>query len=210
MKELTTLALYQKKFRSPLIVLALFLIFYFLWNIQKIGFGEWLASAIFILTITISFFIGKDLTGMIFCGIIIGVFVEFLTEMYWDYSMKVYIYKDISLFVIMGWGYQFAFFVLLSNWLFKKVFRTNGDDAFKKRLLLFDTVFAPIFFIPHELIAMKWWHLWKYSDAAGWTHLVPLINFPLEAILGSMLLGLLFPTFVRHWEKSFRFTISIR
>ncbi|MBD3343615.1 MAG: hypothetical protein GF401_00980 [Chitinivibrionales bacterium] len=179
---------------------------YVLANVSLMGFGEWLATGTFIATwLLFKFVIHKDITGDLITGMIVGATVEYLTEAYWDYSMKVYIYKDISVFVIMGWGYSFTYFLYFSRILYKKLFNKNMVKLFDKRIILCDALVGPLWFIANEYVGMNIFHLWTYSSIAGWTHIIPVIHYPLEGVIGSIFFSITFPTFVRYWQKEFDF-----
>ena len=186
--------------------IAFFYILYTSVHLSRLGIGEWASLLIFSCALLIARLVfKKNLTGMFLAGMILGAAVEFITEVYWDYHLNVYIWKDISLFVILGWGYSFSFFVLISNFVNRMMNSSKIIPPSNIRILLCDAALAPIWFIPNELIAMKVLHLWDYSAVSGFTQLIPWINYPLEAVIGSVALGMVMPTFIRHWEYELRF-----
>jgi hypothetical protein len=177
-------------------------------NIPRFQTGEILSTITFIATLCVAWFLfKKDLTGMVAASMILGAAIEFLTAAYWDYHLSVYLFRKISLFVIMGWGYSITFFILISNTVFKKVTGRETVPAFDPRILLIDMVVGPVWFIANELIAMKILHLWEYSECSGWHIDILGFGYPLEALIAVVLFSLVFPTFVRHWGK--RFTLSV-
>ncbi len=178
-------------------------------NIPQLGRGEIMSAGTFVITLLVSWFVfKKDLTGMFVAAMILGVTVEWLTEAYWDYHLNVYIVRDISFFIIMGWGYSFTFFVLISNAIYKKVFHCKEVALFDKRILIFDIIIGPLWFISNEFVAMKMLHLWDYSECARWNHIIPVLDYPFEAFIASILFALVFPSFVRYWGKEFQLTGS--
>jgi hypothetical protein len=179
-------------------------------HITQLGIGEWLTIAVAIGGLCITWMVfKKDITGMFLAGMLMGLMVEYITEAYWQYSFKVpiwrgaHIWGDISLYVVLGWGYSFSMFVLFSDWAFKKIMHVPALD---KRILLFDAVLAPLWFIPYELLGMQGLHLWQYTSCSEWITIIPILNYPLEGVIGAALFGLVLPSFVRHWEKELRFT----
>lgn len=179
------------------------LLAYSVFNLPKFGIGEILVCSTFFPTLIITWFVfKKDVTGMLLAGMLIGLCIEFITEAYWNYSLIVYLYKDISLFVIMGWGYSFTLYLLLSGWLFRFIVRSKNVYAHDLRLLLMDIFIGPIWFLSNELLGMKGLHLWTYSECAGWTHPIPwLWGYPLEGVIGAIFLSTVMPSFVRYWAQ---------
>ncbi|MBD3242184.1 MAG: hypothetical protein GF331_16450 [Chitinivibrionales bacterium] len=41
--------------------------------------------------------------------------------------------------------------------------------------------------------------LWRYLPVTNWTTMVPLIQYPLEALVGAAMFAMVLPTFVRFW-----------
>jgi hypothetical protein len=188
-------------------VLGILFLGYCIVHFSEIGKGEIITAVFCITALSVAWFgFKKDLSGMFVSGIILGTAVEFITEAYWDYSFKMFIWRDIPLFVIVGWGYSFSLFILLSDWVFKKVFRPKNIAVDDKRILLCDALLGPLWFVSHELLGMNVFHLWTYSKVSGWTYIIPVINFPWEGVIGAVLFATVLPTFVRHWEKAFRLT----
>ena len=180
------------------------LLIYTILNILKFGIGEILVCSTFFPTLIIAWFaFKKDLTGMMLAGMLIGIAIEYLTEIYWVYSMKVYIWRDVSLFVIMGWGYNFTFYILLSGVLSRLLFKSKNAFAADPKFIPMDMICGPVWFLSNELWGMKGLHLWNYSKYAGWTHTIPwLFNFPSEAIIGALFLCMVMPSFVRYWAHA--------
>ncbi|MBD3322893.1 MAG: hypothetical protein GF350_17480 [Chitinivibrionales bacterium] len=179
---------------------------YVVLNIPGMGLGEWLATVAFIGTwLLFRFGIKKDITGDLIAGMIVGATVEYLTEAYWDYNLNVYIYKDISFFVVMGWGYSFTYFIFISELLYKKLFNKSSISMFDKRIILCDALVGPVWFIANEYIGMHVLNLWAYSSSAGWSTIIPVIRYPLEGLIGSVFFSITFPAFIRYWQKKFDF-----
>ena len=178
-------------------------------NCTKLGIGELLSFFQFwgIIIIAATVF-KKDLTGMFFASMIFGAAFEWVTEAYWDYSLKVYLWRDISLFVIIGWGYSITIFVLLSNWIFGSLTRQKGTIKIDWRIIPCDMVVGTIWFVANEFLGMKILHLWAYSKASRWTHMVPGLDYPIEGIIGTALFSVIMSAFVRFWEKDFRWCAS--
>jgi len=82
---------------------AILIIAYSLFHVTVLGIGEILSLVFVSATLLIPWFVfKKNLTGMVFSGILLGAMVEFITEANWDYHVRVYIWRDISQFVVIG------------------------------------------------------------------------------------------------------------
>jgi hypothetical protein len=191
-------------------ILGLFYIIYAAINFSHLGIGEWLTIAVSLGGLLYARFVCKrDLTGMYLAGMLMGLMVEYITAAYWHYSLKVFVWPnariwgDISLFVVLGWGYSFTMFVLFSNWLFRK---TTHLPLTSPWIILFDAVLAPFWFVPYELLGMHVLHLWEYTPCSGWNTIIPVIDYPVEGVVGSILFGLVLPSFVRHWGEKLKVT----
>ena len=199
------------------VMLGLFYLVYTFFHIRQLGIGEIMSVTTTVISLLAAWFVfKKDLTGMFLSGIILGTAVEYLTEAYWDYTklmdangFNVFIYGDISLYVIMGWGFSFSVVILLSNWVFKSITRNNAELVVDARIIICDAVLGPVWFIMIEYLGMQVLHLWRYTECSNWTHIVPVIQYPFEGVIGAVLFAAILPTFVRHWEKKFRFTGSV-
>jgi hypothetical protein len=177
--------------------IALFYLIYSIVNFPQLGFGEWLIIGVTCAGLLIGWLrFKKDLTGMFLAGVLMGLMVEYITEAYWHYNFKVFawpgnpIWGDISLYVVLGWGYSFSMFVLFTNWVYTKA----GVPLTKARTLFFDALLAPIWFIPYELLGMQVLHLWSYTPCSAWKSIIPGINYPIEGVIGSVLFGLVLPS----------------
>lgn len=170
------------------------------------GIGEALTFVMYIGTIGVAKLkFKKDVTGMYMAGLLLGITVEYLTESYWDYHFKVSIWRDVPLYIIIGWSYSFTIFISISNAAYKKITGKQPDGNTGKGLLLCDAILGPIWFVPLELFAINGLHLWNISEAARWTHIIPWIHYPWEGVIGAALFALVLPTFVRRWESELRF-----
>ncbi|MBD3315216.1 MAG: hypothetical protein GF344_05470, partial [Chitinivibrionales bacterium] len=172
-------------------------IIYMIAMVPRYGLGEWVEVIAWISTYWV-FRLGlkRDVSGEYIAGIMLGATIEFLTEAYWDYNFEVYLYRDISLFVIMGWGYSFAYFLLFSELLYKALTGSTVVRPHDYRILLCDAVVGPVWFIGNEFIGMHVLRLWTYSSAANWVHKIPVINYPIEGLVACVLFSLTFPTFI--------------
>ncbi len=148
-------------------------------------------------------FARRNVFGHMLAGVMIGAFNEFATAPLWDYHLKINIYKDTPLAVVLGWGVMFALVVFISEKVYAFVFK-KPVELRDPRVLLCDLAAAVVIALPLEAIAMKS-GVWDYRyDLLGWDWgTIPLINMPWEALFGYCLLMLVGPSFVRLWAPVF-------
>jgi hypothetical protein len=214
------------------LILASLILLYTLFNVSHLSTGEWTTLTIIITTLLAARFIWKrDLTGYFFAAIIFGVVIEYITEAYWIYDarfvkdmypnfkgMKVFLFpnsifhdRDLSFFIIIGWGFHLTFLTLISNWVFRKVTGQTSDAIqFAPSILACDGLVGIVWLTLNEILGMKL-NLWFYDkDISKWVPSVPIpllgISLPWESILGAGLLALITPTFLRHWQPYLRFS----
>jgi hypothetical protein len=184
--------------------LAAFYILYSVFHLRQFGLGEILASGVFCATFLIGrYLFHTDLSGMLITGMLAGLLLEWTTEVYWQYHLSIYIWRDVSLYVVLGWGYNFTYLTLLSDSAYRKfrgISRLDGSMG----ILLCDGLIGIVFFVANEFIGMRLLHLWDYNPIADWTHIIPFLGYPIEGVFGALLLAMVFPSFVRHWEMRFR------
>ncbi|MFN0118739.1 MAG: hypothetical protein ACKVQC_10685 [Elusimicrobiota bacterium] len=149
-------------------------------------------------------FAKRNIVGDLIAGSIMGVYIEFATEPLWDYHFKLTVYKDIPLSIIFGWGVMFTLVTFFSEKMYCWILKKKAIIPYDKRIFIFDVVGAILIGFPLEAIGLKS-GIWDYRyDLLQWDWgTVPLIQMPLEALVGYGLLMLLAPTFVRYWQGSF-------
>ena len=147
---------------------------------------------------------GRNVTGEIIAGAIVGVVWEIATEPLWDYHLNLTFYRDIPVAVIAGWSFMLTLVPFLSEKLYCLVLRRAALAARDKRIFIFDIVSAALVCLPLETLGAKT-GVWTYrQDLLQWHWgLIPLFNMPYELLFGYSLLMLIAPTFVRYWERSF-------
>lgn len=143
----------------------------------------------------------KNIIGEFIAGVVLGIFFEIATEPVWDYHLTWYLYKDVSPIIMLGWGVSFTILVKLSDWFYKKVYHKKQVNLFDLRLFASDLIVGTTWLTAVELFGINVLHGWNYSPELGWHIMIPIINFPLEAVLALALFSLVMPTFVRHWQK---------
>ncbi len=146
----------------------------------------------------------RNVSGDLFAGMIVGVFVELSTEPLWDYHFHFTIYKDIPPGIIFGWGVLFTLSVYLSELLYKKMFKQVHIIPYDKRILLTDVLAAPLIALPFEKFGLMA-NVWSYNySILGWSgKVIPVFNMPVEALVGYIFLMLIGPSFVRYWQDGF-------
>lgn len=205
------------------LAIALYYVVLTLANYGSLGIGEWVSivqtPAFFFVT---WFMMKRNYTGYYLAGVMMGLVVEYITEAYWEYSLNVFfakdtpVWNDISPYVVLGWGFSFTLFVLISDNLYPMVRRLFGSKVGGGRVgagtdpwhLVFDAALGVPYFVAYELFGMNLLGLWRYLPVTNWTTIVPVIKYPLEALVGAALFAMVLPTFVRHWGPHLKATFG--
>lgn len=147
-------------------------------------------------------FAKRNVLGEMIAGTMIGAFNEFATEPLWDYHLRLNIYKDTPLILVLGWGVMFTLVTFVSEKLYCRLLKKDRIEPYDKRIFLFDVLAGALVCFPIETACAKL-GLWTYRwDRLAWDWgNIPVINMPLEALFGYSLLMLVGPTFVRYWER---------
>jgi len=67
--------------------------------------GEIVAVLVVVLTYSIlGLVLRKPVGRMMIGGMLLGLGIEFSTEPEWTYSLQCYVWRDVSPFVMIGWG----------------------------------------------------------------------------------------------------------
>jgi hypothetical protein len=149
-------------------------------------------------------FARREVLGDMAAGALIGCFIEFATEPLWTYHFRVTVYKDAPLAVVLGWGVMFTLVTFVSEKLYRLVLRKAAVAAYDKRIFLFDLAGAVLVGLPLEALGVKS-GIWDYNHGVlqwNWGTL-PVIDMPVEALVGYALLMLVGPTFIRYWSGAF-------
>ena len=139
---------------------------------------------------------------MWFPGVLIGMAIEFMTEPAWTYSMRFFIWRDISPFVIAGWGILFTWLVTFSDYLYLKLFgaRAGSRGPRDYRLILTDIIIGVPLFLGNELFGLQVLKVWKYNPVLNWSEMIPVIGYPLEGIIAIVFFVSAIPMAVRYWK----------
>ncbi|MFA6434772.1 MAG: hypothetical protein WCW52_08750 [Elusimicrobiales bacterium] len=148
-------------------------------------------------------FAGRNVTGEMTAGVMIGVFNEFATAPLWDYHLRLNIYKHTPLAVVLGWGVMFTLVTFISEKLYCFFLGKAVIEAKDKRIFIFDVISGALVAFPLETLGVKL-GVWSYRyEILQWDWgMVPFFKMPYEALVGYSLFMLIGPTFVRYWEKA--------
>lgn len=135
-------------------------------------------------------------------GAILGLAVEVMTEPEWTYSLQVYIWRDVSPFVIAGWGIMFTWLIYFSDKLYYKIYGKPVDPKETKSnmIILFDLLLGVPLFLSNELVGLYGLKIWKYNDILQWHVMIPIINYPLEGLISLILFVAGVSSVVRYWK----------
>ncbi len=135
-------------------------------------------------------------------GAILGLAVEFMTEPEWTYSLQCYLWRDISPFVIAGWGIVFTWLVTISDYCYRKMFGAPPGTRGPRdpRLWLTDIIVGIPLFLGNELFGLHIIKIWQYNTVLRWDTMIPLIDYPLEGLVAIICFSLAVPAAVRYWK----------
>ena len=131
----------------------------------------------------------KDNFGLLAGGLIIGVFIEFFFEYSWSYCdcLRPFLWRDVSLIIILGWG-AITYFALSISSLVSKKIKPNSE------LISFisDIVIIQIMLIINEQL-MSHFKFWTYQNDIH-PHLF-------AQLIGFLLLSVIITSTARYMEK---------
>jgi hypothetical protein len=134
-------------------------------------------------------------------GILLGLTVEVITEPEWNYSLQLYLYRDVSVAVIAGWGIMFSWLVMLSDRLYTRWFAPASPGAKPGiKILLTDLVVGIPLLLMNELFGMHVLKIWTYSEILHWDTMIPVIQYPLEGLGALVLYVITVPAIIRWWK----------
>ncbi|MCK5358203.1 MAG: hypothetical protein KAJ48_07390 [Elusimicrobiales bacterium] len=149
-------------------------------------------------------FAKRNVLGQLMAGTMLGAFNEFATQPLWNYHLKINIYKDTPLCIVLGWGVMFTVVTFISEKLYCFFLKKEKIEDGDKRIFIFDVFAGSLFSFPMETILLKL-GVWDYRyDLLNWNWgEIPFFKMPLEALFGYGLFMLIGPSFVRYWGKYF-------
>jgi hypothetical protein len=150
---------------------------------------------------------GRQISGDILMGTVMGFFLEFSTEPVSNYRFALTIYKDLPLIIPFDWGLMFALTALASDKLYARFFGNKAKPD--GRIFILDLMIGTMIGFPAETLGA---HLgaWTYNiDALGWSlGQVPFFHMPWEAAISYALIMLIGPTFVRSWRLEAKVAVA--
>jgi hypothetical protein len=134
-------------------------------------------------------------------GALLGLTIEVITEPEWTYSLQWYLYRDVSVAVIAGWGIVFSWLVFLSDRCYDRWFAP--DAPYGKpgiRVMLTDALVGIPLLLMNELVGLYGLKIWKYNEILHWDTMIPVIQYPLEGLGALVLYVVTVPAIVRWWK----------
>lgn len=131
-------------------------------------------------------------------GIVYGLLWEISTESLFNYQQifAFYIWKDIPLAIIVGWGISIAGFQIISD-LIQKKYKIKYHSL---KAIACDILVAGIFGIFMEFLGSNNLALWTYPLS----ELPILANMPITWPIGWIIIGLINLSFVRRLESALK------
>ena len=132
-------------------------------------------------------------------GLLLGAAVEFMTEPEWRYDLQVYVWRDVSPFVMAGWGVMFAWVVALSDGLYRRWFGDRpGAGGLDPRRKLTDLLVGVPLLLGNELLGLHVLQVWRYAGILEWNTMLPVIGYPWEGVVALVFFLLAMPAAVRY------------
>lgn len=135
-------------------------------------------------------------------GFILGMAVEVMTEPEWTYSLQLYLWRDVSPFVMAGWGIMFTWLITFSDKLYYKIHgeKINVSQNKSNWIIVYDVLIGVPLFLANELSGLYILKIWKYNDVLQWQTMIPIINYPLEGLISLILFIAGVSAAVRFWK----------
>ena len=160
-------------------------------------------AAVLLMCLLFKLWLRQPWWRLFFGGLMLGVATEFITEPEWQYSLKVYIWRDVSPFIMVGWGVLFVWWITISDALYRVWFRAEpGGAGGFWRLRLLDAMVGLPLCLANEIFGMQVLKIWTYSPILHWNLMIPILNYPLEGLLSAFLFSLYAPQAVRYWKAA--------
>lgn len=137
-------------------------------------------------------------------GVLMGCMIEFMTEPEWTYFVKLYLWRDVSPMIILGWGVIFSWLIVCSDALHGLWFRNRGSGAYaiRRQKVLTDFAVGMPLILGNELFGLYGIKVWQYNDILGWTSMIPMLHYPLEGLYSMVFFVLASPFIIRYWERT--------
>jgi hypothetical protein len=174
-----------------------------MWQIIIAWRGEILTILTWIISwILIRYWLKRTYWHLWMPGTVMGAAIEFMTEPEWNYNFQLYIWRDISPFVILGWGIVFSWVIPISDYFYQKIFKVPASTYGPRdpRLLMTDLLVGAPIFLTNELIGLHFLKLWTYNPILQWNNMIPVIQYPVEGLVSMFFFTLAIPASVRYWK----------
>jgi hypothetical protein len=163
-----------------------------------------------ILSLAAVLYLGRKNIVFYLWAFIIGIFVgswwELWAESKFTYTgFSLYIWKDVPLAIILLWGVAIAGFVLISDFLQKKIpVSKKGNHAELKNCLFWDVTVALVIGMAMEILGSGFFNMWTYPP-----NIMPgILNIPLQWLFGWGWIGIFVSAFIRRYFLFTRLTVK--
>ena len=133
---------------------------------------------------------------------IYAIYWESISTEFWVYNKKIlgdFIFNRFPTYLLFYWMGIFSISLYISETLYKKLTQKTEIPIFDKKLYLLDIIaFGVIGTIPEALSYRFNW--FEYSADLHWTF-IPIINLPINAIMGYFGIGMFIPTTIRFYRS---------
>jgi len=134
--------------------------------------------------------------------LIYAIYWESISTEFWIYDRRIYgyfIFNRFPLSLLVFWAFVFFISLYISETLYKKLTKKTEIPLFDKKLYLLDIIAFGLMGTILEALTYRW-NWFEYGVNLHWTF-VPIINLPINAIMGYFGIGALIPTTVRFYRS---------
>lgn len=138
------------------------------------GVMSWVGLGVYSILAIISFKMNKGWRWGFFLGCLgFGIYNEFFFASAWNYSdkLKPFLWEDVSLAIILGWGFQGLFALTLSDWLYRKFKWESGVKSYLMDVTIFTVINMPTEYIFSEM------GLWNYNFPEQQNRMIQVLGY---------------------------------
>ena len=137
----------------------------------------------------------RILIGEFFLGCVFALFWETIFCSHFTYSgssWTIWLWNDIPLFMILAWATFLTVSLLVSNHLS----RVLGFSGLK--IMFLDAIVIMVLGSSAEYVGLNLTNGWEYLQTLDYA-----LGIPINALIGYVIIGVLYMTFMRKWQSSF-------
>jgi len=148
------------------------------------------------------FFLGRKNFIFYLWAFLIGLFVGFWWELWAESKFtytgfSLYLWRDVPVAIVLLWGVSIAGFLLISDFLQKRLaVSRKGTHVALKNCLFWDVMVALSIGMTMELLGSNIFNMWTYPPNT----MPAILNIPIQWLFGWGLIGLFVSAFIRRYS----------